>query len=144
MSRRVAVVGLVAYLAVLASLTLGASPGAVFTAVAQHARTIDGLAWLRAGDVERTANVLVFIPLGLLLCCALPRVPRFLVWLLCVGLSLAVEAAQVALPGREPTLIDVVTNSTGAAIGVLLAMLLAGVGRLRARRRQERQSVRQQ
>ncbi|WP_158544440.1 VanZ family protein [Blastococcus sp. TBT05-19] len=144
MSRRVAVVGLVAYLAVLASLTLGASPGAAFTAVAQQARTIEGLAWVRAGDVERTANVLVFIPLGLLLCYALPRVPRFLVWLLCVGLSLAVEAAQVALPGRRPTPIDVVTNSTGAAIGVILALLLGGIGRLRARRREGPQRVREQ
>jgi MYXO-CTERM domain-containing protein len=144
MSRRVAVIGLVAYLAVLASLTLGASPGAVFMAGAERLRTIDGLEWVRNGDVERAANVLVFIPLGLLLCYALPRVPRFLVWLLCVMLSLGVEAAQVALPGRRPTPIDVITNSTGAAIGVLLAMVLAGIGWLRRRRREKRQLVRQQ
>ncbi|MCA0144857.1 VanZ family protein [Blastococcus sp. LR1] len=143
MSRRVAVVGLVAYLAVLASLTLGASPGAVFTAVAQQARTFEDLQWVRAGDVERTANVLVFVPVGLLVCFALPRVSRLWVWVLCVLLSLTVEGAQFVLPGRDSTPIDVVTNSTGAAIGVLLAVLLVGVGRLRARRA-ARQPVRQQ
>ncbi|TFV53690.1 VanZ family protein [Blastococcus sp. TF02A-35] len=141
MGRRGAAVALVAYLALLASLTLGASPGAVFAVGAREVGRIDGLQWVDSGDVERAANVLVFVPVGLLLCFALPRVPRLLVWLLCVAVSAAVEAAQVFLPGRQPTPVDVVTNSTGAAVGVVAAVVLTWAARWWARRRQR---VRQQ
>ncbi|WP_157943944.1 VanZ family protein [Blastococcus atacamensis] len=134
MSRRVAVVGLVAYLVVLASVTLGASPGALFTRAAAEARMVQGLDWISTGDVERAANVLLFVPFGLLLCYALPRLSRILVWLLCVAASVAVEAAQFLLPGRDATPVDVVTNGTGAAIGVLLhAGLTWGSRRQRVR-----------
>ncbi|RZU34136.1 VanZ family protein [Blastococcus saxobsidens] len=119
MSRRLSVAGLVVYLAVLAAVTLGASPGALFVRGADVARRFDGLGWVSSGDVERAANVLLFAPFGLLLCFALPRVSRLLVWLLCVAVSMSVESAQVFLPGRESTPVDVVTNATGAALGVL-------------------------
>jgi VanZ family protein len=120
MSRRVAVIGLVAYLAVLASLTLGSSPGALFVSIARAVQSGEGPDWVTVSDVERTLNVLVFVPAGLLLCAALPGVGRLLVWLMCVAMSVAVEAVQVFLPDRQPTPVDVVMNALGAAIGVLL------------------------
>ncbi|NEK84300.1 VanZ family protein [Blastococcus saxobsidens] len=123
MSRRLAVAGLVAYLVALAAVTLGASPGGLFVRGARVARRIDGFGWVSSGDVERAANVLLFVPFGLLLCFALPTVDRFVVWLLCVAVSVAVEAAQFVLPGRDSTPVDVVTNATGAALGVLAAVV---------------------
>jgi glycopeptide antibiotics resistance protein len=132
----VAAAALVAYLAVLAAGTLGASPGALFTEGAYAAQRIDGLGWLTTSDVERMANVLLFIPAGFLLCAVVPRTNRWLVWLACVAASAAVELLQYGLPGRDASPIDVVTNSTGAAIGVLLYAALAG------RRRRETRSPR--
>jgi VanZ family protein len=38
----------------------------------------------------------------------------------CVGGSIAVELAQTLLPDRVPSLRDVVLNSVGAGLGVLI------------------------
>ena len=126
MSRRAAVSALVAYVAFLAAVTLGASPAGVFTGSAATLRGVDRLDWVTTSDVERTANVLLFIPAGLLLCYVLPRWSRWLVWLICVAVSVGVEAVQLPLAGRDATPVDVVTNSAGAAIGVLLHALVPG------------------
>ena len=74
--------------------------------------------------LEILANVLVFVPVGILAFVLLPR----RVWLLAllVGplLSVAIETAQrVALPHRAATVTDVVANSAGALLGVALAVL---------------------
>jgi VanZ family protein len=88
--------------------------------------------------VEPGLNVALFVPLALLLCWALPRLSSRAVWLVCVLTSVAVELTQYFfLPARDGSVRDVVTNSTGAAIGVLLHRLLT-------RRRRADQPVRQQ
>jgi hypothetical protein len=129
MSRRAAVTALVAYLAVLAGVTLGASPGLLFAWVARTASGVDGLEWITSADVERTSNVLLFAPAGLFLCYALPALNRWFVWALCVAVSASIETAQVVVPGRHPSLVDVVTNGIGGAIGVLVHVAVARVRR---------------
>jgi hypothetical protein len=124
MSRRAAGTALVAYVAFLAAVTLGASPGRLFAEAAARVRRIAALDWVMTSDVERTANVLLFVPAGLLLCYLLPRTSRWLVWLICVAASIGVEAAQLLLPRRDASSVDVVTNGTGAALGVLLHAVL--------------------
>jgi hypothetical protein len=126
MSRRAAGTALVAYVAFLAAGTLGASPGRLFAEAAVRLRRIGPLDWVMTSDVERAANVLLFVPAGLLLCYLLPRTSRWLVWLICVAASIGVEAAQLLLPRRDASSVDVVTNSTGAALGVLLHAVLPG------------------
>lgn len=75
--------------------------------------------------VERGSNVALFLPLALLLCWALPRVRRTAVWLGCVLGSVAVELVQWAfLPERTASVVDVVTNGSGALAGVVLHWLL--------------------
>jgi hypothetical protein len=67
-------------------------------------------------------NVFLFLPLGFVLGLRTRRPP----WRAWIGLTLlaaAIEVTQVFLPGRFPTLSDVIANSAGAAIGVLLAGL---------------------
>ena len=120
MSRRAAATALVAYLAFLAGVTLGSSPGELFHSAARTARHITGLEWVNSGVVERAANVLLFAPVGLLLCYALPAVSRWLLWAVCVAVSASIETAQLVLPDRRSSLIDLLTNATGAAIGVLI------------------------
>ncbi|MDN3442930.1 VanZ family protein [Microbacterium sp. APC 3901] len=73
--------------------------------------------------LEVIANVLVFVPIGIL---AFILVPRRL-WPLAIvfgpALSLSIEVFQrLVLPHRAATLTDVVANSGGALIGVALAI----------------------
>jgi glycopeptide antibiotics resistance protein len=124
MSRRTAVTALIAYLAVLAGVTLGSSPGTLLAWGARTVRRVECLEFVTSGDVERASNVLLFAPAGLLLCYALPAVSRWFVWVLCVAVSGSIEAAQLVLPGRDPSAVDIVTNATGAAIGVLVHFTL--------------------
>ncbi|KYJ97520.1 VanZ family protein [Microbacterium sp. p3-SID338] len=73
--------------------------------------------------LEILANVVVFVPVGILAFLLLPR--RLWPLSLLVGptLSLAIETAQyLALPHRAATVSDVLANSTGATIGIVLAV----------------------
>lgn len=104
------------------ALTIGPSPGELLFDVAQSVPGLDGLS---SATVEMAANVLLFVPVALLLAAAAPRLPGVLVWLICTAASVGVETAQLVLPGRESTVRDVVLNSAGAAVGVLLNHLVS-------------------
>jgi hypothetical protein len=76
--------------------------------------------WLPVRAVEIVLNVALFTPLG----AAVGVVARARwLWAL-VALSVAVELLQLGLPDRQTELIDVVSNSTGAVLGFLLARRL--------------------
>lgn len=120
MSSRWAAGGLLLYVLVLAASILGPSPAELIAQTTEVVRADAGIESASYEGVERVGNVLLFIPLGLLLAAALPRMSPWLVWALCTLASLAVEVVQVVLPDRQPTLTDVLTNSAGAAVGVLL------------------------
>ncbi|KAA0977540.1 VanZ family protein [Paeniglutamicibacter gangotriensis] len=83
------------------------------------------LTGVRFGHVEAAANVLFFVPLGVLLPLVL-REHRFLLgWLAAVGLSVGIEAAQFFfLASRVGSIRDIVCNALGAAIGVLLCLVI--------------------
>jgi hypothetical protein len=104
------------------ALTVGPSPGELLFTVAQSVPGLDGLS---TSTVEMAANVLLFVPVALLLAAAAPRLPGVVIWLLCTAASAAVETAQLILPDRESTVRDVVLNSAGALIGVLLQTLIS-------------------
>jgi glycopeptide antibiotics resistance protein len=75
--------------------------------------------------VETTANVLFFVPVGFLVCIALPF--RRAWWAVAIGggLSCLIETAQwLFLPGRVASLGDVAANTTGALIGTAVAVLV--------------------
>jgi hypothetical protein len=119
-------------------LTPGASPGntklrtastvlalaAIFTATLYNAGGELPSGWrfeLVEGDegiAEVLQNVILFIPLGLTLALGKTRALR------CIAagalLSLAVEFTQQWIPGRDPSAGDLVFNSLGTALGVLL------------------------
>lgn len=85
-----------------------------------------------SGWVEFTANVLMFLPLGLLLALFFRRAWSGVV--LAVVLSVAVEIAQIVIPSRQPSLRDILANALGAALGGFLAWLVV-LGRDRRRAR---------
>lgn len=75
--------------------------------------------------LEFTANIVMFVPLGFFAALLLPLGRAWLAALLGAGFSAAVEIAQLALlPERFASVLDVVANTTGAGVGVGLAVLL--------------------
>jgi glycopeptide antibiotics resistance protein len=82
------------------------------------------------------ANVLLLVPLGLLLAFAFPRLPLSLLLALAALLSLGIETMQyLLLPDRVATLVDVLANTGGAAIGLVVAAdARRGLSRYRSRR----------
>jgi VanZ family protein len=70
---------------------------------------------------ERLLNVVLFMPIGFF---GVPLRPRWGVWVWAVvGLmaSLTIETVQVLMPGRDGSAWDVLTNTTGALLGALVA-----------------------
>ena len=65
------------------------------------------------------ANVILFVPVAVALCFWGASGRRIIGGLFL--LSLAIELAQLRIPGRESTLSDVISNTLGAVVGVALA-----------------------
>lgn len=135
--RRLAVAGLLAYAAAaVAVLVSPVSPGAIVEALGSWMREDLGLVRFGQGWIEFVANIVLFLPLGVLLTLLLGR--AWIALVLAVTLSVAVELVQFVLPARLPSVRDVLANSFGAAAGVLLAwpfIRRSRPGRPRATRR---------
>lgn len=89
--------------------------------------------------LEVLANVALFVPVGLLLAFALPRLRTWQVVLMGGLMSVVIETVQGLMPSRFPTLSDVIANTTGTLIGALAALVLV---RLFAAGRPERERPR--
>ena len=133
---RAARLALVAYLLVPVLLTLGPTPVQelqAFTRVLQRLAAVltDGRAEISLREAEALANIVLFLPLGLLMPLAWPTVYLTALLAIAAAASLAVEVAQYALlPDRVPALLDVAMNTAGAAAG----LVLGGDGRRLLRR----------
>lgn len=126
--RRITLLLGIPFLAGLAFLTL--TPSRVESAMPNLLdlvlRAAHRLGWesLDFTRLEVAANVLVFIPVGMLAVAVLPRGLAVLAFFAGPALSVGIEVAQrVALPHRAATISDVLANSAGATIGVVLALL---------------------
>jgi VanZ family protein len=124
--RRQALLLLAAYVGLIALVTLtphsvdrGVYPllsrGVV---VLQH----HGLPWFRYSMIEELANLVMFVPLGMLGVLAVGARRGWAVVLAATAISASVELAQGAfLPARVASLTDVAANGTGALSGVVVA-----------------------
>jgi hypothetical protein len=87
--------------------------------------------WLTYGRMEFSANVFLFVPLGLLLSMLVRPWP----WVLAIGVgsSAIIELTQeLFLPGRTGSLMDIVANGSGAVLGMLVGLVwLRSTDRLR-------------
>lgn len=68
---------------------------------------------------EFLANIVLFVPLGLIVSLSWPGHPLWGVALLGCVVSITIELIQLLLPSRVTTISDVVANTTGAACGAL-------------------------
>jgi VanZ family protein len=95
-----------------------------------------GAPGFRYSMIEESANVAMFVPLGMLGVLAFGIRRWWAVALAATALSACVELAQGAfLPERVASLTDVAANSAGAVIGVALAAVVAARTRRRGRPR---------
>ncbi len=127
LTRGVAAVIGIPFLAGLAALTL--TPSRVEESMPNLLdlvlRAAHRLGWesLDFTRLEIMANVLVFVPIGILSFLLLPRRAWALSFLVGPALSAVIELTQrLALPHRAATLDDVVANSLGATLGVVVAI----------------------
>ena len=116
---------LVGYLVGVAWLTLGDQPvseRAVFDRVvvelAERLQLAEDLS-PSASQLEALANVLLFVPIGLLLPLALPRSLLTVLLAVAVAATVGIELVQLVLAaGRDPSVRDVAMNTLGAALGL--------------------------
>lgn len=129
----------VVYLGVVAWVTLGPQPldnqaqGVLFRALrvlGRHTSTD----WITYSRVEFSANIAMFVPIGVFLLLLLGRRQWWLAIVLGFLMTVSIELAQLYIPGRVSDVRDVISNTTGATIGVLLALVLTA-GKARQLRR---------
>jgi len=77
----------------------------------------------RLGSLDFALNIVLFLPLGALL----RLLGRRTSTATAVGalLSLGIESAQMYIPSRHPSQLDVLANTLGALLGALLAARIA-------------------
>lgn len=89
--------------------------------------------WISFGFLEFWANVAMFVPIGLFFLLLLGRRRWWLAILLGVALTCGIEFAQQFIPNRVSDPRDLQSNSLGAAIGTLLALVLTAAKARRIR-----------
>lgn len=92
-----------------------------------------GMVWLAYDHVEFVANVLLFVPIGVGLTLVLPRAMHWLVPLLGLVSSVAIEVVQaVALPDRFGGPVDVLSNTLGASLGWVATLAVRSIAARRS------------
>ena len=134
--RRVTIAVLAVYLVALARVTLWPRIGADDAFDVVH----NTVTWISARSVPLTydmvefaANIVLFVPLGILVSLLAPHRPAWAVVCLGLATSAVIELSQLLfLPDRVADVRDVVANTLGTALGV--ALLRAAGRRSRIRR----------
>ncbi|WP_442961028.1 VanZ family protein [Pseudarthrobacter sp. J64] len=81
--------------------------------------------WINYNFVEFSANILLFVPFGLLVAMVSPTRRWWMAVVLGFVISLGLETAQYALLSeRYPSGLDVLANTTGASLGGLTVFLV--------------------
>lgn len=77
-----------------------------------------------AATLEFLANVVLFLPFGVLVPIALPNATGPGVLLIGCLLSVGIELVQIAIPSRVPAVSDVIANTIGVGVGLGLVHLV--------------------
>lgn len=80
--------------------------------------------WFTFMRIEFIANIVMFVPFGVFLVLLFGRRLWWLAIVLGVLLTAGIECAQQFIPGRVSDPRDLVANSLGAVVGVVLALAL--------------------
>jgi glycopeptide antibiotics resistance protein len=130
-----------AYLALVGWITLGPQPintgnGYWLWRALHFFSSHEPTRWLTYNRVEFLANVAMFMPIGIFFVLLFGRRLWFVSVISGVLLTLAIELVQRFIPGRVSDVRDLVANSLGTVVGVLVALVLtqAKARRLRIQR----------
>jgi glycopeptide antibiotics resistance protein len=127
-----------AYVVLIGWLTLTPQPVAgqrsILWALVDLLERIPGADWVTFDRVEFLANILLFIPLGVLLTLLLGRSRWWVGIVAPIGMTLAIELAQRFIAGRVSDPRDLIANSLGAIVGALAALAIDAIGSRRTRR----------
>jgi len=139
-SRRLAVALALLYAAAVTAIAFHAAPvdrgsRAGLVALLARLHAVGLPPWVDYGTVEFSANVVYFVPLGLLVVLLAGGGSWRLATALGFGVSVVIEVAQdLFLPARVASVDDVLSNTAGACLGALLGVLtLAWMARRRMR-----------
>lgn len=80
--------------------------------------------WLGYMGLEFTANIGMFIPVGVLLALLLPPRKWWVAVVIGFAMTVTIETAQLFIPGRFSDIRDIVANTAGTAIGVAIVRLI--------------------
>jgi glycopeptide antibiotics resistance protein len=127
------------YLALVGWITLGPQPldtqdQRLLSRILSFFGNHDATKWINYNLVEFSANIAMFVPLGLFFLLLLGRKRAWLAMLLGVTLTVGIETAQIFIAGRVSDPRDVLANSTGTLIGVIAALIITAPAARRARR----------
>jgi glycopeptide antibiotics resistance protein len=128
------------YLAFVAWLTLtpGADAGRVTSLARRALEAFHQQGLLESIDIVRLeflANIAMFVPVGVFLLLLFGSRLWWLALTASVLLTGLIETAQMGIPGRVPDGRDLVANTLGALIGIVIALVLTLPSELRRRRR---------
>ncbi|WP_420124004.1 VanZ family protein, partial [Nakamurella sp.] len=127
--RVLSVIALATFALVIGIITLWPGPPDASGQSALRAFLLRGYAhgiptWITFDRIEFASNIVMFVPVGFFGALVLRR-HRWLVVPAATAASAAIETIQaLALPLRDGTLRDVASNTAGALIGYLLAVLV--------------------
>lgn len=122
-ARRWTVVGLALYGTVVAAvLTLPLGYSGVGASIRETLERIFGVLPFGTGWIEFTANIAMFLPLGLLLALLVGR--PGVGFAIGVSISVAAEVVQILIPGRTVSMRDILANAVGAAAGAGIAWVM--------------------
>ncbi len=138
--RRVLPAVTILYLVAVAWITLNPFPpdphrNRLLEALLAGFASVPALAWIDYDVAEFTANILLFVPMGLLLTLLLGRWRWWLALSLGIAATLLIEFVQLFLPARVSDARDLIANTLGTLIGIAVAAVLRRARRPRARRR---------
>jgi glycopeptide antibiotics resistance protein len=118
-----------AYLGVVGMITLGPAPygdrteGFVFRLLGFFERH-EATRFIDYNTLEFGMNVLMFVPIGLFFLLLFGRRLWWLSVLFGVALTIGIESAQQFMPTRVSDARDILANSSGALLGVLVGLVL--------------------
>jgi glycopeptide antibiotics resistance protein len=118
-----------AYLGLVGLITLGPSPyddrtaGFVYRLLALFERH-EATRFIDYNTLEFGSNVLMFVPIGLFFLLLFGRRLWWLSVLFGVALTFGIEFAQQFMPTRVSDVRDILANSSGAFIGVIVGLVL--------------------
>jgi glycopeptide antibiotics resistance protein len=116
---------LVLYLVALATIAIWPTPVDAGAGPLLE-QIIRAVPWLDYDRIEFAANIVLFVPLGILLALMMSR--RHLVVPIAIVASVAIESTQaIFLDDRTASVTDVIANVTGACAGLLIVVMIEGL-----------------